>query len=240
MQKLKSIFLIIIVIILWGGINWGTWIKPQFGEKTTLQPNLPSQKVTTTQTYVERDPITITSDFQLNNSGFPGNGTIDDPIRIEGYNITYPSGNLISVSGTTFYFCIRNNLLNGMTLNSEGIRFFNVRHGEIHNNTIFDNGGDGIHLVSSDENTIANNTLYNNAQIGGNGITLDTSENNLLINNTSHDNGFWYTGPYSDGIRQRGSLLVLHRICRWPQSDLTHKHKTHSSERQLHDPGLWE
>ncbi|MFX0015515.1 MAG: hypothetical protein ACFE98_13065, partial [Candidatus Hermodarchaeota archaeon] len=54
----------------------------------------PTLKGTSTQAYIEHGPITITSDFQLNNSGYPGNGTIDDPIRIEGYNITFSSGDL--------------------------------------------------------------------------------------------------------------------------------------------------
>jgi hypothetical protein len=45
------------------------------------------QNIFSVQTYTPSSPILITNDNDLNTS-FPGKGTFDDPIRIEGYNIT--------------------------------------------------------------------------------------------------------------------------------------------------------
>ena len=104
--------------------------------KQKTESGIITPKVTSSQAYIERGPISITSDFQLNNSGFPGNGTIDDPIRIEGYNITSSSGTLISISDTTYYFRIANCLINGMSTAGDGISFSNVIHGSIDNNII--------------------------------------------------------------------------------------------------------
>jgi parallel beta-helix repeat protein len=149
----------------------------------------PTQKVTSTQSYIQHGPITITSNSQLNNSavtGFEGNGTIDDPILIEWYNITASSGTLISISSTTFYFRIANCLLNGLTANSQGIRLSNVHNGFISNNTIFKNGGTGIGLLASQEINIDNNKVYNNS---GDGIGLwQTSTSNNISNNEVYNN----------------------------------------------------
>lgn len=144
------------------------------------------QKVSKTQAYIERGPITITSDFQLNNSGFPGNGTVDDPIRIEGYNITASSGDLIFIQDTTFYFRVENNYLNGLTTADDGISFQNVQHGAIVNNTVTNVLSDGILLESSSNNTIKNNTVANNLD---NGVELVSSDYVTIQDNIITSNG---------------------------------------------------
>ncbi|MFX0122143.1 MAG: hypothetical protein ACFFAE_00765, partial [Candidatus Hodarchaeota archaeon] len=103
--------MIMIMIMLFLGLNnWALGCELQlqtverFTNKMVTEPRTSTLKATRSQSYIERAPITITSDFQLNNSGFPGNGTIDDPIRIEWYNITSTSGDLIYIRDTTFYF----------------------------------------------------------------------------------------------------------------------------------------
>ncbi|UCG01535.1 MAG: right-handed parallel beta-helix repeat-containing protein [Candidatus Heimdallarchaeota archaeon] len=148
---------------------------------------LPTLKIISTQAYIESEPITITSNFQLNNSGFPGNGTIDDPIRIEGYNITASSGNLISISGTTYYFCITNCLLDGLTTATNGIRLENVGNGTIEKTIVINTTDNGIYLIASSSNIMTNNTLKNN----GIGINLEYSDKNWLINNSVTNNQGW-------------------------------------------------
>jgi len=144
-----------------------------------------------TKTYTPNSPITITSDTQLNSS-FPGLGTIDDPIRIEGYNITTSSGALIEISGTTLYCQIGNNFLNGLSSSGYGIYFHNVKHVTIEENIIYHNGLNGIWLESSNYNSIINNTVYWNSWTG---IKLGwSSNNNTVVNNAVFGNseyGIW-------------------------------------------------
>lgn len=128
--------------------------------------DVPAQSVRSVQTYSPRSPIWITNDNNLNNS-FPGRGTIDDPIRIEGYNITASSGDLIYISGTTYYFRIANCLLNGLSTASQGIEFSNVANGTIEHNIIKNNANQGILFMSgSDNNSLVNNTIHDNGGVG--------------------------------------------------------------------------
>ncbi|UCE13131.1 MAG: right-handed parallel beta-helix repeat-containing protein [Candidatus Heimdallarchaeota archaeon] len=169
----------------------------------------PIHKISSTQSYIERGPIIIASDFQLNNSGFQGNGTIDDPIRIEGYNITASSGTLISISDTTYHFHVANCLVNGLGTIGNGIYFDDVSHGTIVNNTIYDNSWNGILVSASENNTIESNTIYNSGGAGiniesgsnncfiirnqaycnnGSGIAIEDADNNKIFNNSIHEN----------------------------------------------------
>ncbi|MFW9906520.1 MAG: NosD domain-containing protein [Candidatus Thorarchaeota archaeon] len=147
----------------------------------------PTLKGTSTQAYIEHGPITITSDVQLNNSGYPGNGTLDDPIRIEGYNITFSSGDLISISDTQYYFTITNCLLNGLTTASNGIKLENVANSRIENSFISNTGDSGLYLIFSGDNIIFNNTIENT----GIGMDLELSDNNLIMNNTITESQGW-------------------------------------------------
>ncbi|MHA2294024.1 MAG: right-handed parallel beta-helix repeat-containing protein [Candidatus Hodarchaeales archaeon] len=195
LNKTKFFFMIVLLFLFLGLNCLSTGPQPWFTtengslDKNIIQSRLLTQKVTSTQAYIERGPITISSDFQLNNSGvtgFKGNGTIDDPIRIEGYNITASGGYLIYIRDTTYYFTIQNNLLNGLGTSSYGIYFWNVVNGTIANNIIMNSSRDGIRLSSSFNNTVSNNTVHNNNWYG---IRLITSANsNTLINNTVFNN----------------------------------------------------
>ncbi|MFX0121183.1 MAG: right-handed parallel beta-helix repeat-containing protein [Promethearchaeota archaeon] len=197
MIRNKLVFITLILVLLFG-MSYSTAFfefQPSSKEKTvnetTLRPQNPLLKVSNIQTYIEHGPITITSDFQLNNSGFPGNGTIDDPIRIEGLNITDTSGTLIYISGTTFYFCIKNNLLNCLSSAGTGIVLDNVIHGNISNNIIHDINGAGIFITGNSNNNIINKNFIYNAQ---NSISLSFAINNTIYNNTCYSNS-------EDGIR---------------------------------------
>ena len=109
-------------------------LSEQLTVEFTEQPKI--NEIVENSSYIERDPIRISSDLQLNNSGFPGNGTPENPILIKGYNITATGVDLIFISNTHLYFRISQCLLNGRSLSGNGIVFSNVLHGTIVNNTI--------------------------------------------------------------------------------------------------------
>jgi parallel beta-helix repeat protein len=163
-----------------------------YSDTLIAQTGVADQKIVNIQSYSPHSSIWITSDTQLNSSNFKGNGTIDDPILIEGYEITDPSGTLIYIEDTTFYFQIRNNLLNGQTTATHGIYLENVTHATIANNIVFDSQWNGIEFQSSFNNTITKNEVYNIRS--GAGIALYYSENNTITRNIAYNNNW-------DGIR---------------------------------------
>ncbi|UCG03084.1 MAG: right-handed parallel beta-helix repeat-containing protein [Candidatus Heimdallarchaeota archaeon] len=167
----KRICIILICILLFGVNIWGGKQEAHSTKRTEFSSE---SRVSRVQTYIPRSPIYITNDNDLNNS-FPGKGTMDNPIRIEGYNITAPSGDMISIHDTTFYFRIANCLLNGLASADRGISLWNVKNGIVENNTVI-NTFNGILLVSSNDNEILNNTCYN-------GLTIRESKNNLISRN---------------------------------------------------------
>lgn len=150
--------------------------------------------------FINRGSISISSDSQFTSQGFPGTGTINDPYWIVGFNITEPSGTLISVSGTTDYFRITNCILNGMASTGTGISFSNVMHGTIENNKILKNS-DGIVFIYSHDNVIHNNSVsdsvYVGIRIGIGGTTGDNYDNNISMN-TVFDNSEAGIGIYSN------------------------------------------
>ncbi|MFX1283808.1 MAG: nitrous oxide reductase family maturation protein NosD [Promethearchaeota archaeon] len=161
------------------------------GEFTlTIHSNVSSVEITqriASIHYTPLSPIWITNDNDLNDS-FPGMGTIVDPIRIEGYNITAASGALIYISDTTFYFRITDCLLNGLSAASQGIHFQNVGNSTIRNNTI-SYCGKGIELNSSSNISITNNTLFSNVFYNTYGIDMNYTSNISVTNNSIYDTG---------------------------------------------------
>ncbi|MHA2327626.1 MAG: right-handed parallel beta-helix repeat-containing protein, partial [Candidatus Hodarchaeales archaeon] len=134
--------------------------------------------------FTPHDPISISSDTEFISRGFNGSGTIDDPYRIVGFNITSSSDNLISIGGTTAYFLIANNVLNGLNSASTGIYLLYADHGTVVNNTISHVKGEGILLDRSNKNTIKSNVIHNNER-----NFLLVSSNNNTVENSIFFNG---------------------------------------------------
>ncbi|MCE7735416.1 MAG: hypothetical protein GPJ54_11095 [Candidatus Heimdallarchaeota archaeon] len=131
--------------------------------------------------YNETSPISIFGNAGFN--GYPGAGTVEDPYRIEGWNIT-GSGNLIHVSGTTAHFSVRNNYLNGRNSNDYGIWITNLVNGTISNNIITGVGA-GIKFWEAHHINISHNQIYNNNRQG---ILVQMSDYNDLWNNSVSNN----------------------------------------------------
>ncbi|MHA2342737.1 MAG: right-handed parallel beta-helix repeat-containing protein [Candidatus Hodarchaeales archaeon] len=153
------------------------------------QTRMPTTIGVELQQYTAHEPIFINYDDEFSYQGFPGSGTINDPFRIEGLNITSTESDLITIKETQVHFTIRNNILNGLSRASSGIEFFNVWNGIIENNLILNHKSEGLIISGSQDNIIRNNTIKNNS----NGIKVVRSgfthpRNNIIINNTIHYN----------------------------------------------------
>jgi parallel beta-helix repeat protein len=95
----------------------------------------------------------------------------------------------ITVNGGKF------NVISDNTIIScgQGIEFSSSNNNTIINNTVYNNNYNGIRLLdNSNNNTITNNTVYDNIQQSG--IWFDLSSNNTISNNTIYNND-------EDGIR---------------------------------------
>ncbi|MFX1256008.1 MAG: right-handed parallel beta-helix repeat-containing protein [Promethearchaeota archaeon] len=143
-----------------------------------------------TQTYIDHVPIYIdgNADFlnQSESENWPGNGTVEDPIIISGYNISnVGETTLLVIRNTDLYFQVSSNLFTGFSTSysRNGLSLNNVTKGTINNN-IFQDVYVSIKLRYSDNNNITNNIITNSF----NGIYLWTyCYNNNLINNTVSD-----------------------------------------------------
>lgn len=145
--------------------------------------------------YTPHDPIRIDSnnDFDANHGVNSGSGTKFDPWIIENWGINGSNkGYCIYIGNTTDYFVVRNCYLHNASGDSNveyssnsGIYLYNVENGTINNNILCFNQRYGVHLHSSSQNSIYNNTAKNNHW----GISLNSGSNsNTIYNNTVHSN----------------------------------------------------
>ncbi|MFW9792999.1 MAG: NosD domain-containing protein [Candidatus Thorarchaeota archaeon] len=157
--------------------------------------------------YAPHGRIAIDGDANFSDTalleGWPGDGSPENPFIIDGLdiNVGYAGGYCISINNTLVSFTISNCNLSSMPggiILSAGIHLENVTNGELVNNNI-STGFDGISLLSSDSNTVSDNTCYNNwidiilvsshfniveNNIGE--IILESSHSNTVENNISY------------------------------------------------------
>jgi parallel beta-helix repeat protein len=124
----------------------------------------------------------------LKNAGkCSGEGTYLDPYVIKDLEIDGGgAGSGIYIEGSTVYFKIVNcTIYNaGGGSDNAGITLLNVKNGQLINNDVTNNGGNGILLKFSHYNNITQNILSNNYI----GIYLHYSENNIVSNNVFSGN----------------------------------------------------
>ncbi|MHA2292397.1 MAG: NosD domain-containing protein [Candidatus Hodarchaeales archaeon] len=157
-----------------------------------------------------QNPISIDSNADFKNYGFPGDGSADSPYIIEGYEIKDAIGPLIQILDTNVYFEIRNNYLDGMSTASFGIEFRNVTNGNISNNHII-NCEQGIRLwKGNDNNSIHNNTVANHVI----GIEASTSSHTLVQGNRilNNSNGI---GIYAESAHNTIKENIIHNNTYW-------------------------
>ena len=132
--------------------------------------------------------ITIRSDADFANQGWPGNGTFENPYLIADLHVrSYGGFYCIRITDTRVYFIISNCLVEGddSLYSVSGIEFFNVRNGLITNTTCI-NLDYGAILDDSQSIELVNSSFIK-SDIG---VLMTGSHFNALANNTYTD----YTG----------------------------------------------
>ncbi|OGS49976.1 MAG: hypothetical protein A3K65_07400 [Euryarchaeota archaeon RBG_16_68_12] len=116
---------------------------------------------------------------------------VSKPLTLVGENVSATvidgsgSGDVVSVTADWVNmtgFWVTNS---GSVPGDAAIEFTGVRYGRIRGNNVSLNDGIGVYLVASSNNTIENNTLYDNIDPDGAGILLSSSDENLIANNTA-------------------------------------------------------
>lgn len=135
-------------------------------------------EIITSNQYQNHLPIHIDSDDDFISLGFPGNGELENPYRIEGYQFTgsNTTQHLIFINNIESHFVIQNNNFQGNGYS--GIYIRETNSGSIINN-IFNSTIDSIYVLISSI-TISDNYFTNT----GGGIYLWESYNSEISNNT--------------------------------------------------------
>ncbi len=142
---------------------------------------------------VSSDSIMIYSDNDLLEYGFPGNGTLLDPFRIE--NLLIEDENYgIYINSPKHHFVIQNCHIIGAVYDGIVIKKAVSGYANISNNVLENcTTSNGIFLQSCSEVYIVNNTCIGNAL----GIVMEHTYNSTIVNNLCQNN--IYVGIYVDG-----------------------------------------
>ena len=133
-------------------------------------------------------PIYINNNnFTSTNGVVSGTGILEDPYIIENWYITAETANGINIENTDAYFIIKNCIIcDGKSNDKMGIRFYNVKNGEIENVTSYNNYI-GITFYTSSNNEIINCSIYYNSYgiflYGYDGEYINITTNQIYNNN---------------------------------------------------------
>lgn len=136
------------------------------------------------KTLVNSDSIIIYSDIDLLEYNFPGNGTLEDPFRIE--NLSIQNENYgIYINNPNHYFVIQNCFIDSCTYGGIVLRKIFSPYGNITNNVISNSEqGNGISLQECSGLLVKNNTCSYNI----NGINVKLTENCSIFDNNCSRN----------------------------------------------------
>ncbi|MCE7747866.1 MAG: hypothetical protein GPJ51_05675 [Candidatus Heimdallarchaeota archaeon] len=175
MIKFITLFSLLIISIIF---NQSTAITSEVPLET--EDNFSSQISLLTTSF----PINIYSDADFVTLGLPGNGSIDNPYRIEDYLIQDSVGYGIFVSSVTQYFVIQNCVVRNSFFAGILIRKANNGTGNVSNNICENNGNAGI-LILESEGVTAENNYCNGNQYG---LEVRFSPDSYIFNNTCGSN----------------------------------------------------
>ena len=160
-------------------------------------------------------PIFIDDDSDFGALGFPGNGTKTNPYRIESFSISQTSGTAIYIQGTSSYFLVKNNYLDGLNSSSIGIHLQSVRNGRVENNTIKNYYVNSIKIANSINNSLSGNIIEDNAGIPSfhtSEIWFVESSMNLFENNIISNHHFARTVSFTASSHKnlfRNNIFLL-------------------------------
>ena len=130
--------------------------------------------------YTPTNPISINNNTDLLVKalllGWSGDGSPQNPIIIENYNISSTTSNSISIENVTLYFTIRQNWLG---YGIRGLFLKNVSNGLIAQNIVLNTKQEGIWGQNLSYVRFINNSIQSATKTG---ISLRTSENIEIIN----------------------------------------------------------
>ena len=129
-------------------------------------------------------PIIIQNNTAFETYGFPGNGSVADPYRIEGLNITTSDTYGISIQLVNVYFIIQDCYIDAGDF---GIYLMSCSYfAEIKNNYIVNNLDSGIFLEDALGTNVTDNICKNNYY----GIQTDYADFSVFKNNTCDNNNY--------------------------------------------------
>jgi parallel beta-helix repeat protein len=121
---------------------------------------------------------------QAADNGWPGTGTADDPIVIQGYRFLSDM-HIFTIAFTDLYVNFTNNWVEGMHHTWCSLVISLTRNVIICNNTIF-GGSVGVHLISANDTLITRNTIHDS---GLDAVFLDGAcTENTITGNFFYDN----------------------------------------------------
>lgn len=134
--------------------------------------------------FINSMSISIQNDTAFSLYGLPGNGTKNNPFRIENLNISTNNTMGIEIINTTMFFLIQNCYIRATTY---GIYIDNVSQGtaQIVNNTCTDHIKHGITISNSDATTVLDNNCSDN---DWHGIVFSDSNEHYIANNYCSNN----------------------------------------------------
>jgi len=184
-RNFSVIFLLVLLLTILKQTNINTSYNSIINNEQLLLDNSIERLCVITQfiqnnSYILHSPISIYENDDFISYGFPGNGTEEDPYRIENYNITTSNSYGIFISGTTAFFVVQHCFIDATSF---GIRIAVHSHtGRIYDNICF-NITTAIY-ISGGSSVVVNNTCCYNE----NGIVVDNRysvvKDNLCYNNT--------------------------------------------------------
>ncbi|MCY3410129.1 MAG: right-handed parallel beta-helix repeat-containing protein [Candidatus Heimdallarchaeota archaeon] len=144
--------------------------------------------------YTQRGPINIYGNQDLKNqaiqNGWPGDGSIENPIIISSYNISGYNGHAIQILNVNLELRITNNFIDGRGITNVGIYLDGVNNTRVVNNIILNlydvdsnSRSKAIQLSNSVMNYVWYNTIYGSS-VSMTGIRLDQSIYNLIAYNS--------------------------------------------------------
>ncbi|MFP4143367.1 MAG: S8 family serine peptidase [Thermoplasmata archaeon] len=146
---------------------------------------------TISENLTSREPIRIDSDddfySQATDENWSGNGTENDPLVIEGYDIEGGGeGHSIYIGNVSLHFTVKDCFLynaSGDTreyFENTGLYLYNTTHGRLENNTL-ENNTQGIMTRASENTTIIDNEVYGDQQSYTSSAQTEYSKDSILV-----------------------------------------------------------